>query len=102
MKCFEKKKIVEFISATDYKNLTWVWGADRKFCHEADCLASQGKTMIPRDRIFYPHWTLMFDSFSCISFDFKGFILKVAFITAYNGSDIGNVFKNDVTGMTST
>ena len=81
-----------------YKNLTWVWGADRKFCPEGHCLASGGfakwcKTVIPRNRIFYPHRTLMFDSFSCIHFDFECFILKVAFITTHNDDDVGHYLK---------
>ena len=43
----------------EYKNLTWVWGADRKFRPKGHCLASRVfaewcKTVIPRDRIFYP------------------------------------------------
>ena len=67
----------------DCKNLTWVWGANRKFRPQGHCLASRGfaewyKTVITRDGIFYPHRTLMFDSFSCISFHFECFILKVA------------------------
>ena len=62
-------------------NLTRVWGADRKFCPEGHCLASRGcaewcKTVIPRDGIFFPHRTLMFDSFSCIPIDFRMFYLK--------------------------
>ena len=47
----------------------------------------------PWDGIFYPHQTFMFDSFSCIPFDFGCFILKVAFITAYNDVDVGQDFK---------
>ena len=35
--------------------------------------------------------THMFDFFSCIPFDFKCFILKVAFITTHNDVDVGNV-----------
>ena len=74
-------------SIAEYKNLTWVWGADMKFCRKDHCLASWGfvkwcQTVILRDGIFYPHQTLMFDSFSCIPFDFQCFILKVAFITS--------------------
>ena len=62
----------------DYKNLTWAWGADRKFHPRGHCLASGGcaewhQIVIPRDRIFYPHRTLMFDPFSGISFDFEYF-----------------------------
>ena len=34
--------------------------------------------------------TLMFDSISCIPFDFECFILKAAFITTRNDADIGN------------
>ena len=65
----------------EYKNLTWVWGADRKFCPEGHCLASRGsaewcKTVIPRDGIFYLHRTIMFDSFSCLPFDFLMFYFK--------------------------
>ena len=65
----------------EYKNLTWVWGAERKFRPEGHCFASRGfaewcKTVIPRDGIFYRHRTLMFDSFSCIPFDFEYFFLK--------------------------
>ena len=47
----------------------------------------------PRDGIFYPHWTLMFDSFSCIPFDFECFILKVAFIITHNDVDVGHFLK---------
>ena len=44
-------------------------GSGRKFRPEGHCLASRGfaewcQTVIPRDVIFYPHRTLMFDSFS--------------------------------------
>ena len=72
----------------EYKNPTWVWGADRKFRPEGHCLASRGctewcKTMILRDGIFYPHRTLTFDSLSCIPFDFECFILKVAYNTQW-------------------
>ena len=45
------------------------------------------RIVIPRERIFYPHRTLMFDSFSCIPFNFECFILKVAFITIHNDDD---------------
>ena len=87
----------------DYKNLTWVWDADRKFRPEGHCLASRGfaecclapwgfaewcKTMIPRDGIFYPHQSLMFDSFSCIPFDFECFTLQAVFITTHNDVDV--------------
>ena len=63
------------LTVWDYKNLTWVWGADRTFRPEGHCLASRGfaewcKTSIPRDGILYPHRTLMFDSFSFIPFYF--------------------------------
>ena len=86
-----------------------MWGEDRKYRPEGHCSASQGfdewfKTVIPRDGIFYPHWTLMFDTFSCTAFDFECFILKVAFITTYNDIDVGHFLKwcqCDV-GMTST
>ena len=65
----------------EYKNLTWVWGRNRKFRPEGHCLASRGctewcKTVIPKDGIFFPHRTLMFDSFSCIPFDFRMFYFK--------------------------
>ena len=65
----------------DYKNLTWMWGADRKFRPEGRCLASRDfakwcKTVIPRNGIFFPHRTLMFDSFSCLPFDFRMFYFK--------------------------
>ena len=84
-----------FITKLCNKNLTWVRGADRKFHPEGYCLASRGyaewcKTVIARDGIFYPHRTLIFDSFSCIPFYFKCFILKVTFITTYNDVDIGH------------
>ena len=46
----------------------------------------------PRDRIYYPHRTLMFDSLSCIPFDFECFILKVSFITTHYDIDTGQVF----------
>ena len=73
-----------------------MWGADRKFRPKGHCLASRGcaqwcKTVIPRDGIFFLHQTLMFDSFSCIPFDFECFILKVAFIITHN-----DIFKFDV------
>ena len=32
----------EVISATDNKYLSWVYGVDRKICHESHCLASRG------------------------------------------------------------
>ena len=62
----------------DYKNITWAWSADRKFRPRGHCLASRGcaewhQIVILRDGIFYPHWTLMFDPFSGISFDFEYF-----------------------------
>ena len=38
----------------------------------------------------------IFDSFSCIAFDFECSILKVAFITTYNDVDVG-LFLNNVT-----
>ena len=47
----------------------------------------------PEGRNFLSHQTLMFDSFSCIPFDFKCFILKVAFITTYNYTDVGHFLK---------
>ena len=88
----------------DYKNLSWVWGADRKirpsgslfgitrrvmpnsnpegriFLSAGHCLASRGfdewfQTVIPRDGFFYPHRTAMIDSFSCIPFDLQRLIL---------------------------
>ena len=94
----QSKKDGLISSPWEYKNPTWVWGADRKFHHEGRCLASQGfaewcKTVIPRDRIFYPHQTLMFDSFSCIPFDFKWFIFKVTFITTNNDVGVGHFLK---------
>ena len=46
-----------------------MWGADRKLRPEGHCLASRGFA-----GIFYPHLALMFDSFSCIPFDFEYFI----------------------------
>ena len=80
-----------------------MWGADRKFRPDCHCLASRGcaewcETVIPRDVIFYPHRTLVCDSFSCIPFDFECFIFKVAFImpTTNNDVDVGH-FLNDVT-----
>ena len=60
-------------------------------CHHEWC-----KTVIPRDGTFYLHRTLMFDSFSCISFDFEWFILKVAFITTYNDDDVGTTKLHNV------
>ena len=78
-----------------YNNLTWVWDADRKFRPEGHCLASWGfvewcKTLIQRVGIFYPHRTVMFDSFSCIPFDFECFILEVIFITTHNDVELGH------------
>ena len=68
---------------------------NRKFRPEGHCLASWGfaewcETVIPRDGIFYPHRTLMLDSFSCIPFDFEYFILKAAFIAAHSDVDVGH------------
>ena len=58
------------------------------------------KTVIPRDGIFYPHQTLMFDSFSCIPFVFECFILKVEFITTHNDAEVGHLTslwrRNDI------
>ena len=56
----------------DYKNLTLMWGADRKNPSEGHCLVSRGfaewcQPVNPRNRFFYPHRTTMIDSFSCIS-----------------------------------
>ena len=46
-----------------YKNLSWVWGIDRK-------IRPEGQTVIPRDRFFYRPLRSMIDSFSCIPFTF--------------------------------
>ena len=78
----------------EYKTLTWVWGADSKFRPEG-LFGSRGfaewyKTVIPMDGIFYPHWIVMFDSFSCIPSYFERFILKVIFITTHNDVDVGH------------
>ena len=81
----EPKAYLLLAKAGEYKNLTWVWGADRQFRPEGHYLASRG--------FFYPHRTLVFDSFSCTSFDFECFILKVVFFTIYNDVDIGRFFK---------
>ena len=70
----------------EYKRLTRVRGADRKFCG----FASWCQIVIPRAGIFYPHRTLIFDFFSCIPFDYQCFILEVAFITIHNDTDIGH------------
>ena len=74
----------------DYKNLSWVRGADRKIRPEGHSSASQGfadwdRTMIPRDRFFYLHWTSMKDSFSCIPLDFQtlNLIIAIVFIPEY-------------------
>ena len=84
-----------FSLGIDYKNLTWVWGTDRKSRPWGYCLASRGfadwcKIVILSEGIVYPHQTLMFDSFSCIPFHFECFILKVAFITTHNDVDVGH------------
>ena len=50
----------------------------------------------PEGRNFLSQQTPMFDSFSCIHFAFESFILKIAFITTYNGTDVGH-FYNYVT-----
>ena len=52
--------------------------------------SSDAKQLSPRDRIFYLHRTLMFDSFSCIPLDFQCFILEVSFVTIYNDADVGH------------
>ena len=68
-------------------------------CLASRCFAEWCETVIPRDGIFCPHWTLTFEPFSCIPFDFDCFILKVTFITTHNEIDVGH-FKfwrrNDV------
>ena len=97
-----------------------MWAADRNFRPEGHCLASRGfaechclasrgfaewcKTMIPRDGIFYPHRTLMFDSFSCVPFDFECFILKAAFITTHNNVYMGHflIWRHCDVAVTST
>ena len=87
----------------DYKNLRRVFGADKKFRPEDHCLVSRGLKLHPawlvmpnsdpRDGIFYPHRTLVFDSFSCIPFDFECFILKGALINIHNDVYVGHFFK---------
>ena len=82
------------IKRGDDKNLTWEWGADRKFRPEGHYLTSRGcaewcKTVIPRDGIFYQHRTLM----SCKHFDSECFIVKAAFITTQNDVGIGHFLK---------
>ena len=57
------------------------------------------QSVIPRDRIVCPHRTLMFDSFSCIPFDFKCFILKVTFITTHFDVGQSDIFKFDIIVM---
>ena len=78
-----------------YKNLTWVWGADRKFRPEGHCLASQGfakhAKQWSRGTEFFictEHSCLIL--FSCIPFNFECFILKVSFITTHNDVDVGH------------
>ena len=45
----------------------------------------------PEGQNFLSHRTLMFDSFTCISFDFECFfIFKVAFNTTDNDADVGH------------
>ena len=87
---------MQYANNLDYKNLTWVWSADRKFCPEVHWHHDWCKTVIPRDGTFYLHRTLMIDSFSCIPFDFEWFILKVAFITTYNDNDVGTTKLHNV------
>ena len=59
--------------------------------HEA--MPSDAKQWSRGTEFSYLHRTLMFDSFSCLPFEFECFILKVAFIIRYNDNDVGNVFK---------
>ena len=53
-------------NSASYKNLLWVWGADRKICPSLMMPNSE-----PEGQIFYPHETTMIDSFSCIPSDFN-------------------------------
>ena len=91
----QTSRAVRFVQAITILHGSRVWGADRKFHPEGHCMASRGfaewcKILIPRDGIFYPQWTLMFDSFSCIPFHFQCFILKAAFIAIHNDAGIGH------------
>ena len=49
-------------------SILWVYGGDRKIRHEGHCSGSRG---LPSDGIFYPHFTSMMNTFSCIPFDLK-------------------------------
>ena len=51
--------------------------------------------------IFYPHRKVMFDSSSCIPFDFECFSSKVAFITTQKDADVGH-FHFDVVMMSTS
>ena len=60
------------------------------------CITYTKKSLVmpnsdPRDGIFCPHRTLVFDSFSCIPFDSECFIVKVPFSTTQNDVDVGNM-----------
>ena len=59
---------------TCIKYLSWVYGVDRKICHEGHWSASR---VIPSDKFFYPQHTSMIDTFSCIPFDSPHLIFKV-------------------------
>ena len=56
IKCCNQK-----VCKKKYQILSWVYGEDRKICHSAGLVMPISD---PRDRFFYPHHTLMKDTYN--------------------------------------
>ena len=54
----------------EYKNPSWLYGVDRKLCPKGHFRQKWCQTVIPKDRVFYPHQTVMVDSFPSTPFQF--------------------------------
>ena len=79
----EQYQQLRFSTGTSWDNkyLSWVYGVDKKICHEGHWSASRGRTMILSDRFFlstpYTHARYFFlHIFWFTTFDFQSKVTK--------------------------